>query len=60
MASTTPRHPAKKPLMIAITVVTLALTLAVLAGAGNAVVYTLAAIAMAGVGAVIYLAQNKH
>ncbi|WP_017577201.1 hypothetical protein [Nocardiopsis kunsanensis] len=60
MASTT-RHPAKKPLMVVTAVATLCLTVAVLFGAGNAVVYPVAALALASVGAVIYLTQNaKH
>src|SRR5699024_7089689 len=59
MASTT-RHPAKKPLMVVTAVATLCLTVAVLFGAGNAVVYPVAGLALASVGAFIYLTQNAQ
>lgn len=51
-------HPAKKPLIIAASIACVLLVLAVMGGAGDAVVYPLTALAMAGVGAVIYLTQN--
>lgn len=54
----TSTHPAKKPLIIVVGLLCVVLVLAVLAGAGDAVVYTLTALAMAGIGGVIYLAQN--
>lgn len=60
MPSTT-RHPAKKLLMATAAIACVVLTLAVLFGAGNALVYPIAALALASVGAVIYLVRSdKH
>lgn len=58
MKPTSSPHRAKKPLIIVAAVLCAALTLAVLAGAGDALVYTLTALAMASIGGVIYLVQN--
>lgn len=56
----TSTHPAKKPLIITAGIACVLLVLAVMGGAGDALVYTLTALAMAGVGAVIYLTQNSN
>ena len=60
MSSTTPRHPAKKPLMVTAAIACVVLTLAVMAGAGNVIVYPVAGLALASIGAVIYLTQNAQ
>ncbi|MFE0267266.1 hypothetical protein ACFWZ7_14410 [Nocardiopsis alba] len=54
----TPRHPATKPLIIVAGIACVLLVLAVMAGAGNAIVYTLTALALAGIGGVVYLTQT--
>lgn len=48
----------RKPLILVTAILCVALVLAVMAGAGNAVVYPLTALALAGIGGVIYLTNN--
>lgn len=50
----------RKPLILVTAILCVALVLAVMAGAGNLVVYALTALAMAGIGGVIYLTQNTQ
>lgn len=50
----------KKPLIVASIIACSLLVLAVMGGAGDVLVYALTALAMAGVGAVIYLTQNSN
>lgn len=51
-------HPAKKPLIIAASIACVLLVLAVMAGAGDVVVYPLTALTLAGIGGVVYLTNN--
>lgn len=51
-------HPAKKPLILTTAILCIALVLAVMAGAGDVVVYPLTALTLAGIGGVVYLTNN--